>query len=82
MPDSSKGNEIWIFTRRLENVTTQFPDLVEVCRENLKANEYVVEGEAWALDSKTLKPMPFQKLSERIHRKYKIEEMVKKFLFN
>src|SRR3989304_1067537 len=31
-----KGNDIWIYTRRLEDVTRQFPDLVELCRKGLR----------------------------------------------
>ena len=72
-----KGDKIWIFTRRLENVTKQFPDLVELCRECLKPKECIVEGEALAINPKTGTPLPFQVLSQRIHRKYDIDRMVK-----
>ncbi|MFH8120007.1 MAG: ATP-dependent DNA ligase [Candidatus Aenigmatarchaeota archaeon] len=72
-----KGDDIWIFTRRLEDVTKQFPDLVELCRKFLKAKECIVEGEALAINPKTGSPLPFQVLSQRIHRKYDIEKMVK-----
>lgn len=73
-----KGNEIWIFTRRLENVTKQFPDLVKLCRKCLKPKECIVEGEVLAVDPKTGYPQPFQNLSQRIHRKYNIREMIEK----
>ncbi|MEM5836224.1 MAG: ATP-dependent DNA ligase [Candidatus Aenigmatarchaeota archaeon] len=72
-----KEDQIWIYTRRLEDVTKQFPDLVEVCRKGLKAKECIVEGEALAINPKTNIPLPFQVLSQRIHRKYDIEKMVK-----
>ncbi|MEM5772668.1 MAG: ATP-dependent DNA ligase [Candidatus Aenigmatarchaeota archaeon] len=72
-----KGEEIWIFTRRLEDVTKQFPDLVELCKKGLKAKECIVEGEALAINPKTGLPLPFQVLSQRIQRKYDIEKMVK-----
>ena len=73
-----KGDRIWIFTRRLDDVTKQFPDLVELCRERLKPKNCVVEGEVLAMNSETGYPMPFQKLSQRIQRKYDIEEMAEK----
>lgn len=73
-----KGDRIWIFTRRLEDVSHQFPDLVEMCRKALKPKECVVEGEVLAIDPKTGYPQPFQNLSQRIHRKYNIKEMVEK----
>ncbi len=72
-----KGNDVWLFTRRLEDVTKQFPDVVEIVRKNVKAEECIIEGEAWPIDLQTNLPMPFQKLSQRIHRKYDIEKMVK-----
>ena len=72
-----KGDEVWIYTRRLEDVTNQFPDLVELCRKGILAKECVVEGEALAINPKTGLPLPFQVLSQRIHRKYDIEKMIK-----
>ncbi len=73
-----KGEKIWIFTRRQENVTKAFPDLVELCKKGLKARECIVEGETLAIDPKTKKPLPFQMLSQRIKRKYDIEKMIEK----
>jgi DNA ligase-1 len=72
-----KGDKVWVFTRRLENVTRQFPDIVELCRKGLKAEECIVEGEALGIDKKTGYPLPFQVLSQRIHRKYDVEKMIR-----
>jgi DNA ligase-1 len=72
-----KGDKIWVFTRRLEDVTKQFPDIVKLARKGLKAKECIVEGEALGIDPKTGYPLPFQILSQRIHRKYEIEKMTK-----
>jgi DNA ligase-1 len=72
-----KDDKIWIFTRRLENITKAFPDVVEVCRKNLKAKECIIDGECLAIDRKTGKPLPFQMLSQRIKRKYDIGETSK-----
>ena len=58
-----KGDKIWVYTRRLENVTKQFPDLVELARRNLKCDECVVEGEVWAISKETGMPFPFQAVS-------------------
>lgn len=72
-----KEDKITIFTRRLENITKAFPDVVEVCEKGLKAKECIVDGEGLAIDKKTGKPLPFQMLSQRIRRKYEIEETAK-----
>ncbi|MFH1420879.1 MAG: ATP-dependent DNA ligase [Candidatus Aenigmatarchaeota archaeon] len=70
------GNKITIFSRRLDDVTHQFPDIVKLARENLKAKSCIVDGETFATDKKTGAPRPFQVLSRRIHRKYDIEQMI------
>jgi len=72
-----KDDRIWVYTRRLENVTEQFPDLVDICKRRLNPKECIVEGEVLGINPKTRLPLPFQILSQRIHRKYDIGKMVK-----
>ncbi len=72
-----KGNHFWLFTRRQEDVTKQFPDVVELAKKCLKAEECVVEGEVLGIDTKSGYPLPFQILGQRVHRKYDIEKMAK-----
>ncbi len=69
------GSNIKIFSRRLEDVTKQFPDIVAMIKENVTAKQCIIEGEAVAI--KDGRPQPFQMLSRRIQRKYDIERMVK-----
>ncbi len=65
-----KGKEVWLFTRRLENVTKQFPDIK---KEVLKFDgDFVIEGEACGIKSGRF--VPFQDISQRIKRKYDILE--------
>jgi len=73
-----KNDMIELFTRRLENVTKQFPEVVKMARENIKTKEAIVEGEMVAIRSLSdRRPRPFQDLSRRIKRKYDIDETVK-----
>jgi ATP-dependent DNA ligase I len=72
-----KGEEVWLFTRRLEEVTKQFPDIVKLVKENVKAKTCIIEGETIGINPKNGKPMPFQTLSQRIHRKFDIEKTMK-----
>lgn len=69
------GSHVKIFSRRMEDVTHQFPDIAAAVRENVKAKQCIIEGEALAI--KEGRPQPFQMLSRRIQRKYDIEKMVK-----
>jgi len=74
-----KDNNIKIFTRNLEDVTRQFPDIVKFVKDNVKAKNFILDGEAVAYDKKTKKHLPFQTISQRIKRKYDIYEIIKKF---
>jgi DNA ligase-1 len=72
-----RNNKIWLFTRRLEDVTRQFPDIVEVVSKRIKGDSFVIDCEVVGIDPKTKYWLPFQNISQRIRRKYRIEEMVK-----
>ncbi|MFH1623083.1 MAG: ATP-dependent DNA ligase [Candidatus Aenigmatarchaeota archaeon] len=69
------GGAVRLFTRRLEEVTRQFPDIVRMVKEHVKAGTCVLDCEAVGMDRRTGKPLPFQQLSQRIQRKYGIERM-------
>ncbi len=74
-----KDDKIKLFTRRLEDVTKQFPDVVENVKKNVKGKSFIIDSEAAGFDPKTGKYLPFQKISQRIRRKYDISAMAKKF---
>jgi DNA ligase-1 len=71
------GDKITIHTRRLENVTAQFPEVVKLVRENIITESCIIDGEAVGYDPKTKKYVPFQNISQRIKRKYDIEQLAK-----
>ncbi len=75
------GNKISMFSRRLENITEQYPDIAALARQNLKVNEAIIEGECVAVDSDTGAMLPFQELMHR-RRKYGIEEAIREFPAN
>ena len=71
-----KGN-IKIFTRRLDEVTKQFPDVVKYIKENIKAKSFIIDSESVGYDPKTKRYKPFQDISQRIRRKYDIDKLIK-----
>ena len=74
-----KGRTIRIFTRRLDDVTKQFPEVVEYVKKYVRADEFILDSEAVGFDHKTGKYLPFQAISQRIKRKYDIQRMAKEF---
>ena len=72
------SGEIILFTRRLENVTKQFPEVVEYVKNYVKGKSFILDSEAVGYDKKTKKYQPFQLISQRIKRKYDIEKLREK----
>jgi DNA ligase-1 len=68
--------ETRVFTRRLEDVTHQFPDVVAAVEAGFDADSFVLEGEIVGYDPVTEDPVPFQQLSRRIKRKYDVDDLV------
>lgn len=63
-----------LFSRRLERMTDQFPDVVADVEKAFKGHSIIAEGEAVAIDPKTGRIRPFQEISQRRGRKYGIGE--------
>lgn len=67
------GNEVKLYSRRLENMTDMFPEIVEGTRQQVKAERAIFEGEAVAYNLASEEYHPFQETTKR-RRKYGIEE--------
>lgn len=65
---------ISLFSRRLENLTEQFPDVRSGLKESLTTGDVVVEGECVAVDPNTGDLQPFQVVTHRRGRKYEVKE--------
>jgi DNA ligase-1 len=70
-----QGDDIKLFSRRLLNITEQYPDVCKVIRENVDAQNAIIEGEVVAMDAFYERMRPFQVLSKR-RRKYDVQEMI------
>ncbi|MEM4706644.1 MAG: ATP-dependent DNA ligase [Candidatus Methanomethylicaceae archaeon] len=73
-----KDNSILLFSRRLENITHHYPDVIEFVSKAISLNSYIIEGEIIAFDPDTGELLPFQELMHR-RRKYGIEEAMEKY---
>lgn len=65
------GKRLTLFSRRLDAITEQFPDVIEGLRRGVRAKRYVIEGECCAVDARG-NLEPFQKLMKR-RRKHDVE---------
>jgi DNA ligase 1 len=71
-----KGREkckVELFSRRLENITHNYPDIVKEINDSLKVKEAILEGEVVAINPQTSEFLPFQELMHR-RRKHKVQE--------
>ncbi len=73
-----KREEIVLFSRRLENISDQYPDAVELVKSNVEAKEAILEAECVAIDLETGEMRPFQELMHR-RRKYEIEKAMEQY---
>ncbi len=73
-----KGSEIVLFSRRLENISDQYPDAVELLKRHVKAKDAIMEAECVAIDPDTGEMQPFQELMHR-RRKYGIEKAMEEY---
>ena len=66
------GDNITLFSRRLEDVTRSLPDIVSAVREHVKGDSAILDGEAFAVDGSG-RPRAFQEILKRFRRKYDVE---------
>jgi len=70
----NKDDRVQIFSRRLTDVTDSIPEIVGFAKSQVKASEYLIEGEVVATGAGG-KPVPFQDLMRRFRRVHDIASM-------
>ncbi|MFX0168094.1 MAG: ATP-dependent DNA ligase [Candidatus Hodarchaeota archaeon] len=71
----NQRSNIRIYSRRLTDVTTSLPDVVNLVATEVKAHSCILEGEVLAIGEDG-RPLPFQHLMRRFRRVRDIEAMV------
>lgn len=66
-----RGDEVRAFSRRLNEITSQYPEIMESARRGITARNVILDGEVVAY--KGGKILPFQSLMQR-RRKYRVDE--------
>jgi DNA ligase-1 len=72
-------DRVELYSRQLEHITGQFPEIVEGLRSSIRARDAILEGEAVPVDPNTGEFLPFQEVSRRRGRKTDVERMAKEF---
>lgn len=73
-----QGEDVTLFSRRLENITDQYPDAAELFKRHVKVNDAMIEAECVAVELDTGEMKPFQELMHR-RRKYGIKEAMEEY---
>jgi DNA ligase-1 len=73
-----KDDKVILYSRRLENITSYYPDIVENIPKALKTTEIILEAEAVAINENSGEFLPFQELMHR-RRKYNIARTVEEY---
>lgn len=72
------GDRVVLYSRRLENISSQYPDAISLIREQLNVKEAILEAECVAMDLESGDMRPFQELMHR-RRKYGIEAAINQY---
>ena len=70
-----KDGAVKLYSRRLEDLTSNFPDIADALKEQLIGQEAIIEGECVAFDPATGNLLPFQNVTHR-RRKHDMEQTV------
>jgi ATP-dependent DNA ligase len=62
----SHNGQIQLFSRNLDNITKQFPEVLEFIKLNFPKTDFVLDSETVGYDFNNQKYLPFQMLSKRI----------------
>jgi DNA ligase 1 len=73
-----KDGKVMLFSRRMENISSQYPDAVELVKDMVKAKEAILEAECVAMDLETDEMRPFQELMHR-RRKYGVKAAMEQY---
>jgi len=63
-------DKVFIFSRRMENITDQYVDVVEYVTRYLKGDDFIVEGEIVPVDPESGEMRPFQELMHRRRKRH------------
>ena len=69
-------DSVKLYSRRLEDLTSNFPDIAEALRTRCRHGEAIIEGECVAIDPETGYMLPFQNVTHR-RKKHGMDEAVK-----
>ena len=69
-------DSVRLFSRRLEDLTSNFPDIADALRRQCKGKEAIIEGECVAIDPETGFMLPFQNVTHR-RKKHGMDEAVR-----
>ncbi|MDR1690304.1 MAG: ATP-dependent DNA ligase [Candidatus Methanoplasma sp.] len=71
-------DSVKLYSRRLEDMTSNFPDIAEELRKRCKAEKAIIEGECVAVDPKTGSMLPFQAVTHR-RKKHGMDKAVEEY---
>jgi DNA ligase-1 len=72
------GDKVTLFSRRLEVITSHYPDAADLIREHVLTRSAILEAEVVAINEETGEYLPFQELMHR-RRKHGIDQAVAEY---
>ncbi|MBN1540075.1 MAG: ATP-dependent DNA ligase [Candidatus Thermoplasmatota archaeon] len=73
---TGSGQDVRLFSRQLENITDQFPDVAGYLGSMFRGEDCILEGECVPVEAGTGSLLPFQVISQRRGRKYELHDKI------
>ena len=73
-----RGNDVRLFSRRLEAISANYPDAVELVQRHVSMKNAILEAEVVAINEDTGEYLPFQELMHR-RRKHGVQKAVEQY---
>jgi DNA ligase-1 len=70
------NGDVKVFSRRLTDATESLPEVVQLVRDEVKANQAILDGEVIAV-GKEKSPLLFQHVMRRFRRVHEVDEMIR-----
>jgi DNA ligase-1 len=74
--------EVRLFSRNLEEITEQFPEVIDALSKSFSGNEGILEGECVPVNPETGEFLPFQEVSHRRGRKHELKSATLEYPVN
>ncbi|MHA1649783.1 MAG: ATP-dependent DNA ligase [Candidatus Helarchaeota archaeon] len=70
-----KADKVHIYSRRLKDITSNFPEIADLIKKTIPNHSCILDGEIIAIRRNDQRPLPFQELMRRFKRIHEVQRL-------